>query len=1088
MKLITFILFFSIVSVSANVLSQTRISMGLENVTLRQAFDELEKQTGFKFFYLDEQIDGLQLVSLSLNNQTVEEAIFQMFGQEQIKYKIFDNQLVVLSRIEKTSEKQAVKIKGTITDAVTGEPLIGVNIIYEGTSIGVTTDADGKYNIEIPSTTGILVFSYIGYNTERIDISGRTSIDLQLASDITNLDEVVVIGYGTAKKSDLTGSIAVIKQDDYKEQPVNRIDQILQGRISGVNVTNSSGAPGGLYSIRIRGANSINGNNDPLVVVDGFVGGDLRTINPSDIESIQILKDASSTAIYGSRGANGVILITTKSGVRGKQNLSFSTRFSTSKVLNTYDLMDAGTFAEVNNERTTAMGTSNAYTQEQIDYYKQNGGSDWQDEILRTGTGMEYQMDYSGGNDAVKYFISGNYMDQAGIVINSDYKRYSLRTNLDAKINNKLSASLKVNFARLENNNTNGNGNTSSPLAGAVNWAPTTQVRDANGNLTVRDPTSSIKGNPVEYALDDNIVEANTVIANGGFNYEFIKGLSLNIGYGMSYTNAQTKQFAANSLSSNPNASRQSSESIFLQNTNTLNYVKTINSIHQISLTGVFEQQVMQTDRFNTRAGGLTYPAFEYNNITLASSLSGEAYKEKQSIRSYIGRVNYSLKDRYLLTASVRSDGSSKFRGDNKYSTFPSVGLGWRISEESFMDNVTFLDNLKLRGSWGKTGSQAIPVYGTVTTFYTDSYSASTSFLNGTTTPGIIIGNPGNENLKWETTEQFNVGLDIGIIKSRLILELDYFTKKTTDLLLSEPLPGYSGGGSIYRNLGRVDNSGFEFNLNARIIENKDFSWSSNFNASFLTNEVKNLGAREQIFIDPDYGSGLTSVPEMVLIPGYGLANFWGINYLGVWHTGEETEAARYGQVPGDSHFEDLNHDYVINFDDYKIIGSAIPTTLIGWNNTVTYKNFSLNIFFQSMTGFDKWNFTYGAAILGSADARQITHSDILHRWSPTNEKSNIPHFSSTDYPVIQSSRFLEDGSFIRLKNVSLTYNVPYNLIKGINGSVTIGATNLWTLTNYSGTDPEAYSTQGNGDAAQGGDAGAYPNSKTWTFGFNLIF
>jgi len=1062
--------------------------MGLENVTLRQAFDELEKQTGFKFFYLDEQIDGLQLVSLSLNNQTVEEAIFQMFGQDDVKYKIFDNQLIVLSKFENPSEKQGIRISGTITDAVSGEPLIGVNIIFEGTSLGVITDANGKYNIEIPSSSGVLIFSYIGYNTERIDISGRTTVDLQLAPDITSLDEVVVIGYGTVRKSDLTGSISVIKPGDYKEQPVSRIDQILQGRISGVNVTNSSGAPGGNLSIRIRGANSINGNNDPLIVVDGFVGGDLKTINPSDIESMQVLKDASSTAIYGSRGANGVILITTKSGVKGKQHLSFTTRFSTSKVLSTYDLMDAGTFATVNNERTTAMGTSNVYTDAQIAEFKANGGSDWQNEVLRTGTGMEYQLDYSGGNEEVKYFISGNYLNQQGIIINSDYKRYSLRTNLDAKINTKLSANLKVNFARLENNNTNGNGNTSAPLAGAVNWAPTTPVRDASGKLTPRDPTSSIKDNPVELALNDHIIEANSFTANGGFNYDIIKGLNFNIGYGISYGNSQIKDFNANLLSNNPDANRGSIESIFLQNTNTLNYSRLINDIHQITLTGVFEQQLLQTDKFNARAGGLTYPAFGYDNITLAASLSGSAFKEKQSIRSFIGRVNYSLKDRYLLTASIRSDGSSKFRGDNKYSNFPSIGLGWRISEESFMDNVTFLDNLKLRGSWGKTGSQAIPVYGTVTTFYTGSYEAAMSFLNGTTTPGIIVGNPGNDNLKWETTEQFNLGLDIGIIKSMFTLEVDYFSKKTTDLLLNEPLPGYSGGGSIYRNLGQVNNSGFEFSLTARVINTKNLNWNSNLNASFLTNEVKSLGAREQIFIDPDYGAGLTSVPEMILRPGYGLANFWGVNYLGVWHTGEETEAARYGQVPGDSHFEDINNDGVINFDDYMIIGSAIPATLLGWNNNITYKNFTLNIFFQAMTGFDKWNFTYGAAILGSADARQITHSDILNRWSPTNENSNIPHFSSTDYPVIQSSRFLENGSFLRLKNLSLAYNLPRNLINGLNGSVMIGATNLWTLTKYSGTDPEAYSTQGNGDAAQGGDAGAYPNSRTWTFGINLVF
>jgi TonB-dependent starch-binding outer membrane protein SusC len=987
---------------------------------------------------------------------------------------------------------QKLTVTGKVTGS-TGEAIPGVTIVIKGTTVGTASGPDGSYNINVPSGDATLQFSFLGYTQQEIAVGGRVLINVTMETSMQAVDEVVVVGYGTQRKADLTGSISVVKQDDYKQQPVSRVDQILQGRISGVNVTNSSGAPGGDLSIRIRGANSINGNNAPLIVVDGFVGSDLRTVNPSDIESMQVLKDASSTAIYGSRGSNGVILITTKSGTKGKQVLSLTTRFSTSQVLKTYDLMDAGTFAEVNNERTTAMGTSNVYTQAQIDEFKAKGGSDWQKEILRTGSGMEYQLDYSGGNDAIKYFVSGNYLDQTGIIINSDYKRYSIRTNLDAKISPKFGANLKVNFARLENNNTSGTGNTSSPLAGAVNWAPTTPVYDASGNLTVRDPTGSIKGNPVEYALDDNITEANTLIANGAFNYEFIKGLSLNIGYGISYSNTQIKQFAANSLSSDPNATRESSESIFLQNTNTLNYNRVFNGIHNLSLTGVFEQQVMQTDRFNIRAGGLLYPAFRYDNITLASSLSAYAYKEKQSIRSFIGRVNYSLKDRYLLTASIRSDGSSKFRGDNKYSTFPSVGLGWRISEESFMDNISFIDNLKLRGSWGETGSQAIPVYGTVTTFYTGSYEAATSFLNGTTTPGIIVGNPGNENLKWETTKQFNVGFDIGVLKNRLTLELDYFIKHTKDLLLSEPLPGYSGGGSIYRNLGQVDNKGVEFNLTARIIESKDFSWSSNFNASFLTNEVTSIGDRKQIYIDPDYGAGLTSVPEMILRPGYGLANFNGLTYLGVWHTGEETEAARYGQVPGDSHFKDLNDDGVINFDDYDIIGSAIPTTLLGWNNTFTFKNFTLNVFFQSMMGFDKWNFTYGSSILGTADARQIVHVDILNRWSPTNEGSNIPHFSATDYPVIQSSRFLEDGSFMRLKNLSLSYNLPQNLIKGVNGSVTIGATNLWTVTNYKGTDPEAYSTQGNAgaapnDVAQGGDAGAYPNSRTWTFGLNLIF
>lgn len=980
-----------------------------------------------------------------------------------------------------------MNVSGTVTAQENGTPLPGANVIVNGTSVGTATDRDGKYSLNVPEGRNELTFSFIGYKRIRVEINERSVINVALEEDVLRLGEVVVTGYGTQRKSDLTGAIATIGAEDYELQPVIRIDQILQGRTAGVNVTNSSGAPGGDLSIRIRGANSVNGNNDPLYVVDGFVGSDFRDVNPSDIESIQILKDASSTAIYGSRGASGVVLITTKGGTLGKPKLSFTTRYITSEVLNTWDLLDAATFAEVANERASALGTSAPFTAAEISDFRANGGTDWQNELLRTGTGQEYQLDYSAGNENVTYFVSGNYLDQEGILINSDYKRYSVRGNIDAKLTEKLAASLKINFARRENNNTIGDYRTDGPTGGALAWAPTTPARDANGVLTVTDPTSSIKSNPLELALNDAIVENNSFNLNGGFNYEIIDGLTLNIGYGVSYINAQTKNFNASTQSNNPTASRESIESIFLQNTNTLNYTKVLNGIHGISVTGAVEHQQFETDKFSTGAAGLQFPEFRFDNITLAGSVSSGAFKEEQKIRSFIGRVNYSLMDKYLVTASIRSDGSSKFRGDNKYSTFPSVGLGWRVSEESFMQNQDFFDNLKLRASWGETGSQAIPVYGTVTTFFTDDFEAGTSFENGVLTPGIKVGNPGNANLIWETTTQKNVGLDMAMLNGRLGLEIDYFKKNTTDLLLNEPVPEYAGGGSIFRNLGEVENTGLEFSLNYWLINKSDFNWHSTFNSTFMTNEVLDIGDRERIFLDGDVGAGLTNLEEMVLIPGNGLANYWGLNYLGVWQTSEADEAAVYGNVPGDSRYEDINNDGVIGGDDYQIIGSAIPTTLLGWNNTFNYKNFTLNIFFQSMLGFDKWNFSYAHAVIANADAREVTHADILDRWRPGNEDSDIPAFSATDVSEIQSSRFIEEGDFLRLKNLSLTYKLPENLFKGVvNASISIAATNLWTLTNYSGIDPEAYSSRGPGDA-RGADAG-YPNSKTWTFGINLIY
>ena len=996
----------------------------------------------------------------------------------------FTGTVIALESSKPTTVFEDLDVSGTVTDDISGDGLAGVNIIVKGTTTGTISNIDGTYKLNT-SEDAILVFSYVGYLTQEISVDGRSVIDVRMTADARQLEEIIVVGYGTQEKKDVTGSIGTVNQEDFQMQPVIRVDQILQGRTAGVNVTSASGAPGGEVSIRIRGANSINGNNEPLYVIDGFVGGNFRDINPSDIESIQVLKDASATAIYGSRGANGVVIISTKSGVNTEDKLSFSARYFTSEILNTYDLMDAGTFAETANHRAADLGANPVFTDQEVADFKRNGGTNWQDEIYRTGGGPEFQLDYSGGGEKVSYFVSANYLDQEGIIINSDYKRYSLRTNINANITDKLKATMKLNYVRRENNNTIGDYSTSGPVAGTLAWAPTTPARDANGFPTIDDPTSSIKGNPIELATDDRIQENNNLFAYGTVNYEIIEGLNLDVGFGGSFGSQQNKNFNMGSKSSNPTAFRESIERIFLQNTNSLNYTRTFGSDHTVTLTGVVEHQLFRVDRFSVNASGLQFPDLKFDNITLASGNTNQAFFEEQTIRSYIGRVNYGFKDRYLVTASLRSDGSSKFRGDNRYSTFPSIGVAWRISEENFTGD--FFDDLKIRASWGETGSQAIDVYGTVTTFLTDDYSAGTSFQNGQLTSGIIIGNPGNPDLTWETTEQWNVGVDMEIFDGRLGLVIDYFDKKTTDLLLSEPLPQYSGGGSIFRNLGEVTNTGFEFSINAAVIDNGDFRYTTALNASFLTNEVTDIGDREVIFQNGDVGAGLTNLPEMAIIPGNSLSSFWGLNYLGTWKTGEESEAAVFGNVPGDSRYEDINGDGVIGGDDYQIIGQGIPEKLFGWNNTLEWRNFSLNVFFQGMTGHDKWNFAYAQAILANADAREVTHVDIQNRWSSTNNSSNIPAFSGTDVGEIQSSRFIESGDFFRLKNLSLTYRLPEALIRGIDAAFTVSGMNVFTITDYKGIDPEAYSTRGPQDA-RGTDGGAYPNSKTWSLGINLTF
>ncbi|MEQ8880606.1 MAG: SusC/RagA family TonB-linked outer membrane protein, partial [Cyclobacteriaceae bacterium] len=561
--------------------------------------------------------------------------------------------------------------------------------------------------------------------------------------------------------------------------------------------------------------------------------------------------------------------------------------------------------------------------------------------------------------------------------------------------------------------------------------------------------------------------------------------LTLDVGFGASYANLQNKTFSQGSISNNPTASRQSTEFLFLQNTNTLNYRKVFANVHDFSATAVLESQLKKTDQFGANASGLQFPDLRYNNITLAGAVGTNSYYEKQTIQSLIGRVNYQYDSKYLITASVRRDGSSKFRGDNQYSTFPSVALGWRLSEESFIPGTIF-DDLKIRGSWGQTGSQGIGVYGTVTSFLTGDFDAATSFNNGSLTPGIKIGNPGNPNLKWETTTQTNIGIDMLILNGRLGITADYFIKSTTDLLLAQPLPQYTGGGTISTNVGETENKGFEFSITSTVIDNPAFRWNTSFNASFLKNKVVSLSDNEMIFVDGNVGAGITNLPEGVLMPGQPLTSYWGLKYLGTWKTEQAAEAALYGNVPGDSRYEDVNGDNVIGGDDYQIIGTGIPEMLFGWNNSMTYNNFTMNIFFQAMGGYDKWNFTYGQAISAIADAREVTHSDILNRWTPENQ-TDIPAFSSTDVVELQSSRFVENGSFIRLKNVSLNYDFPISKEKGVKLGLMLAATNLLTITDYQGLDPESYSNNGSADN-RGADGGSYPNARTYTLGINLNF
>jgi TonB-linked SusC/RagA family outer membrane protein len=969
-----------------------------------------------------------------------------------------------------------------------GDALAGASVHEKGASAGVRTGSDGSFTIHLRNPNAILDISYVGFTHLEISLAGKTEISVSLRSENKSLNDVVVVAYGTQKKATLTGAQGSINAADFKGQPVTRLDQALQGRASGVQVTNASGAPGGDVRIRVRGANSINGSNDPLYVIDGFIGGDFGLIGPDDVESIQILKDASATAPYGSRGANGVVIITTKKGAKGKTSINFTTRLTSSQIAKTLDKLNAGDYAQVVNDHSVATGASPVYSDAQVAGFKQSGGTDWQKEIYSRATGQQYQLNLSGGLDKTSYYISGAYQNQPGIVNNSGYKFYNLRSNISSQISDKFTTYINFNGAIRDYLNTNIITGTANPIVQALAWSPTVPVYDSAGDYIKTDPVGSVFLNPVALTTDVlNKTQNYSANITGGLLYTILKGLTFHVQYGVNFVGTQSQYFRSLVVNSNTYASRSTSTSLNLQNTNTLNYKHSFNGVHNIDVTAVMEEQKEKDDGFSASVVNLVYPSFMYDNLNLATPSALGAGVSQWSLFSLFGRVNYSYKEKYLLSATVRRDGSSRFQGDNKFSYFPSVSAGWVLSQEDFIRDLNVFNALKLRASWGLTGNQAISPYSTLASYGT----TSATYTSGTHVPGVLISNPGNPNLKWETTEQKDIGLDVQLIKGFVNFSADYYVKKTRDLLFPVAIPMYVGGGSIVKNIGAVQNKGWEFSLDVTPLSGK-VKWTSSINLSLVSNKILHLvkSGQDTIFNSSDVGAGTSTQPEFAMITGQPMAAIWGLKYQGTWKSKDAAEAAQFGAAPGDPRYADVNGDHALSSADFTIIGFGLPKYSIGWNNSVGYKGFDLNVFFQGIFGFDKLDYLYGAAMTYSGDFRQPMLTAIKNRYIPgVNETSNIPAFSSTGQNYIQSSRFVEKGDFIRLKNVSLAYTLPKALLKNMfSVKFFASATNLLTLTKYKGMDPESASVGSGNDAQQNIDYGSYPNPRVFTGGVTISF
>lgn len=1082
MKLTCALLFAASLGVYAIGNAQTlRVNIQMDNVSTEKVLSEIEKQTDYLFVYNKDEVDLKRKTSVNAVNKTTAEVLSFIFEGTDIIYAI-EGESIMLMRKEKNlvgvdAVLQDNKVTGTVLDP-TGMPVIGANIKIKGTTNGTITDMDGKFSLEVPKD-GTLVVTYVGYANQEISVGNQKTLSITLKEDSEALDELVVVGYGVVKKSDLTGSVSTVKSSDLNSIPSGSVMEALQGRSAGLQVKQNSGSPGGSISVRIRGANSIQGSNEPLYVIDGFPSS---TTNPSiidnsDIESIEVLKDASAIAIYGSRGANGVIMITTKRGKPGKTKVDFETTIGFQSLRKKLEMMNAQEYATFYNIQHMNDGLEPYFSEDEIE--SMGNGFDWQDFVFQSAPIRTHSLTVSGGSDKTQFSVSANIFDQQGILKGSEYKRYSLRANLNHNISEKVTLNYSTSLSRniLDNKNWGGGRFGASLISSALCAPPTLTPYNDDGSYrelhSAYPFVSEGLTNPLNYIneVSDQTV-SNKVLANIAFIYEPIKDLSIKISGGIENSDDRNDYYKTlKFVNSQGEASVNCSQYTSVLSENTINYVKTFDEKHNFSLLAGFTYQDFYSKSLGGSGTGFLSDATYTGNLASASvpGVPTSSYS-KSVLLSYLSRLNYSFDNRYLFTISFRADGSSKYSDGNKWGYFPSGAFAWKIIEEEFMKNNCLISDLKLRTSYGLTGSQAIEAYATLNNLYSGKTvfgdARYTTFAPGTQLPG---------DLKWETTAQFDFGVDLGLMDNRFLFTADYYIKNTKDLLNTVQLPSSLGYTTTLKNVGRVQNRGFEFSFDANVF-NGEFLWKLNGNLAINRSQVKDLYGGQDI---------LGGWVDMLLIAdnvsllreGEPMGVFYGYLRDGYDENGSEK-------------YVDLNGDGVINQNDKTIIGDPNPDFIYGLNSLMSYKGFDLSLFFQGTQGNDIVNISSIDNSLNYGYGCNLLKDVVGNNWTPENPTAKYPKITR-DQTMNFSDRLVENGSYLRLKNIELAYNFPVNKWKQnwLNKlRIYISAQNLLTFTKYSGWDPEVNSQGGANSIAQGIDHFAYPTAKSYTFGINIGF
>ena len=1136
-KISTFMLFIGILTISAeNILSQqTEVSISLKNATLKKVISEIEKSSAYVFLITDEAREELnRKTDIETNKESINSVLDDILKNTNLKYSITGRQVSIYKSTnakEKTTEKLEVtepvqqkrRVTGNVVDEK-GETVIGANIIEVGTTNGTVTDIDGNFVLEVENNATIKV-TYIGYLEQEVATSNQASFNIKLVEDNQALDELVVVGYGVMRKKDLTGSVAQLGNDSFKDLTVSHATEAMAGKLAGVQIQQVGGQPGQSATIRVRGAGSITASSSPLYVVDGYPLGvqNLNMINPNDIESIEVLKDASAAAIYGSRAANGVVLITTKSGKEGGTRVSLDMSWGMQDVTRRMDLMDAQEFSEFSREafnnnyldhfpnasaNDPVSGRPTGYRYRYPSVYDDSSfmesvgsGTDWQNEIFRTSPLQNYQLTVSGGNEKSKFLFSLGYYDQEGIIINSNYKRYSARAKIDSQINSWLKAG--INIAPSYNNSNKsiqGHWASDGVVNSALATSPIVPVRNKDNTWASQSmyavASDGLTGVPNAVALthirdfDTNL----SLFTNGYVELKPLKNLIVKSTIGADIREYRNEYFRPSTIPNNGNiaplpsterrARETSYESLNWLNENTVTYLGSWDK-HELDILGGITAQ-KNVYRY-TQATGSDFPNDKIQTINNATVKSSTSSRSSWTLLSYLARINYRYNDKYYFTGSIRADGSSRFGSNNRYGYFPSASVAWRISQEDFMKDIDWMTDFKIRSSYGITGNNNIGDYAAIGIMQNANYvlgSNSGNIVNGASKRSFS-----NQNLTWEKTRQADIGIDMSAFNNRLSFSFDFYNRLTTDLLMNVDIPTITGFSNAMQNIGKMQNNGAEITISGVPFNSKNFGWNISSNLSVNKNKVLALGPTG----DPVFGDGGAGTTHITMI-GKPIGSFYGYKAIGVFMT--EDELKNYPHFSdtqvGDMRFEDVNGDNKIDADDRTIIGNNMPDFTWGLTNSFNFGAFDANFSLQGVVGNEVLHL--GRRFYTQGEGNQNQLREMLNRWQSIENPGNgqIPRANSqpTGQNNAISTRWVEDGSFLRLNNLSIGYSLNTSLLNKLSlqqARIYITAQNLFTITNYSGFNPETSFREDNA-TAPGTDYGMYPLSRTYTLGINLTF